>query len=31
MRFGDEATLLRLGAQLESAQPWFEWRPPAAS
>src|SRR5215470_17301634 len=30
-RFGDEATLLRLGAQLESAQPWFERRPPAAS
>jgi Asp-tRNA(Asn)/Glu-tRNA(Gln) amidotransferase A subunit family amidase len=27
--FGDEATLFRLGAQLESAQPWSERRPPA--
>ena len=27
-RFGDEATLFRLGAQLEAAQPWFERRPP---
>ena len=26
--FGDEATLFRLGAQLEAAQPWFERRPP---
>lgn len=28
--FGDEATLFRLGAQLEAEQPWFERRPPAA-
>jgi len=27
-RFGDEATLFRLGAQLEQAQPWFDRRPP---
>jgi len=26
--FGDEATLFRLGAQLESAQPWAHHRPP---
>jgi Asp-tRNA(Asn)/Glu-tRNA(Gln) amidotransferase A subunit family amidase len=28
-RFGDEATLFRLGAQLERAQPWVARRPPA--
>jgi amidase/6-aminohexanoate-cyclic-dimer hydrolase len=27
-RFGDEATLFRLAAQLEAAQPWFERVPP---
>jgi amidase len=27
-KFGDEATLIRLAAQLEKAKPWFEKRPP---
>jgi Asp-tRNA(Asn)/Glu-tRNA(Gln) amidotransferase A subunit family amidase len=30
-RFGDEATLFRLGAQLETARPWFGRKPALAS
>ena len=30
-RFGDEATLIRLGAQLEAARPWFDRKPALAS
>ena len=29
-RIGDEATLFRLAAQLEQANPWFHRRPPLA-
>jgi amidase len=29
--FGDEATLLRLAAQLEKEQPWFDKRPPVCA
>jgi amidase len=30
-RFGDEATLFRLAAQLEQARPWFTRKPPLAA
>ena len=30
-RYGDEATLFRLGAQLETARPWFDRKPSLAS
>jgi Asp-tRNA(Asn)/Glu-tRNA(Gln) amidotransferase A subunit family amidase len=30
-RYGDEATLFRLGSQLETARPWFNRKPPVAA
>jgi amidase len=30
-RYGDVATLFRLGGQLERARPWFDHTPPLAS
>ncbi|HWA14764.1 MAG TPA: amidase [Burkholderiales bacterium] len=29
-RYGDESTLIRLGAQIEAARPWFHRKPPLA-
>jgi amidase len=30
-RYGEEGTILALGAQLEKARPWFDQKPPIAS
>jgi amidase len=29
-RFGDDATLLALAAELEAVRPWAAWRPPVS-